>query len=192
MRTGIQVLDHGLPPLPAVLTYDMTIPVAYWKAGQCAIVLMLTFDPRDHGSADPSELQLIYSRGPDGSWTPPSHAFGSNFGYNPIANPDGRFYGLDGQVMVTSGGSQGRTLTPGFPACTAVALISPEVQYLALTKDGQEDRRPVESHFGAWVVCIEDHGPYELATLDANGAALQSMQLPQTSQRPAEIQGSAH
>ena len=34
-RTGIAVLDHGLPPLPDVLSYQMAIPVAYWTASRC-------------------------------------------------------------------------------------------------------------------------------------------------------------
>ncbi len=41
IRTGIDVLEHGLPPLPEVLTHEMAIPMACWIAGQCAVVLVL-------------------------------------------------------------------------------------------------------------------------------------------------------
>jgi len=178
MRTGIQVLERGLPPLPAILTYDMAIPVAYWKAAQCAIVLMLRFNRDDPDGREPAMLQVIYSRAPDSSWTPPTHTFGGSFGYDPIANPDGRLYGLGGRAIVISGESQARSVTPGFPACTAVGQTALQVKYLAMIKDGQEDRRPLDSHFGAWVVCTEEAGPYEVAALDANGTTMQSIQLP--------------
>jgi tetratricopeptide (TPR) repeat protein len=42
-QTGIAVLDHGLPPLPEVMTHQMAIPVAYWTASQSAVVLLLQF-----------------------------------------------------------------------------------------------------------------------------------------------------
>lgn len=34
VRTGTHMLEHGLLPLPEVLTRDMSVPVAYWKARQ--------------------------------------------------------------------------------------------------------------------------------------------------------------
>jgi hypothetical protein len=34
--TGVGVLEHGLPALPEVLTYQMAVPIAYWKADRCA------------------------------------------------------------------------------------------------------------------------------------------------------------
>lgn len=45
LRTGIEVLAHGLPALPDTLTYQMALPVAYWKTEQCAVVLVLRYKP---------------------------------------------------------------------------------------------------------------------------------------------------
>jgi len=33
------------------------------------------------------------------------------------------------------------------------------VRQIALIQDGHEDRRPLDSHFGAWVVCTENAPP---------------------------------
>lgn len=41
--TGIEVLDHGLPALPDVLSHQMSVPVAFWKAASCSVVLFLKY-----------------------------------------------------------------------------------------------------------------------------------------------------
>lgn len=46
---------------------------------------------------------------------------------------------------------------------------------IALVQDGQEDRRVLESHFGAWVVCTERTSPFEVTVLDENGVVLGSI-----------------
>ncbi len=82
VRNGLDVLEHGLPPLPDVLTYDMAIPVAYWKAGQCAVVLVLRFG---YLTAEPTPvaMQVTYSRAADGTWEMPTHVAGSGFSHDP-------------------------------------------------------------------------------------------------------------
>jgi tetratricopeptide (TPR) repeat protein len=177
-RTGIEVLERGLPALPETLTYDMAIPVAYWKAEQCAVVLVLQFPQDSPGGTEPMAWQVTYSRAADGSWTPPKGFGGTSFGYDPIACPQGRLDGLDGRAIVHSGGSEAGTVKPGRPVCTAVGHTAPEVKYLALIKDDREDRRELDSHFGAWVACTEIDGSFEVAAIDASGAKLQSMHLP--------------
>ena len=52
----------------------------------------------------------------------------------------------------------------------------PAVTHLALIQDGCEDHRPLESHFGAWVVCIEQASPFQVTALDASGTALASIE----------------
>jgi hypothetical protein len=49
------------------------------------------------------------------------------------------------------------------------------------------DRRPLRSHFGAWVVCLEQWSPYQINALDRAGAVIGSTQRPPTlpSQRSA-------
>jgi len=61
-RTGLDVLDHGLPPLPEELSYHMAIPVAYWVARQCAVVLFLMFPRHGRRQRHPMILQATYSR----------------------------------------------------------------------------------------------------------------------------------
>jgi TolA-binding protein len=178
-RTGIHVLEHGLPPLPETMTYDMAIPVAYWKAERCAVVLVLRYPSYDRDDdPEPLALQLTYTRAEDGTWTPPKHAAGASFGYDPITKPDGALYGLDGRAIVYGGGSSAATVTPGRPACIAEGHVAPEIKYLALIKDDREDRRQLDSHFGAWVICTEQDGSFEVAAIDSGGTTLGSLQLP--------------
>jgi hypothetical protein len=168
LRAGRDVLDHGLPALPETLAYQMAIPMAYWKAGQCAAVLVLRYSRHGRAKPDPGQLTLLYSRTEDG-WKAPAHATGTSFSHDPVASP-GSQRDLGGQLMVYSGGSSASgDVTPGRPAFTATGRAAPEIQSLAVIQDGREDRRPLESHFGAWVICTEKPPPADLAGLDRHG-----------------------
>jgi hypothetical protein len=48
----------------------------------------------------------------------------------------------------------------------------PSVATVALIQDGREDVRPLESHFGAWVVCTEQASPLQVDGRDADGEVL--------------------
>jgi TolA-binding protein len=170
VRAGLDVLEHGLPPLPDALTYDMAIPVAYWKAEQCAVVLVLRFGYLT-GEPMPVAVQATYSRGADGTWKTPTHVAGSGFSHDPIADPGGA-RDLGGQPMVRGGGSWAAEITPRYPASIVTGRAAPEVRYLAVVKDGHEDRRTLESHFGAWVVCTEQSGPFDVVGLSEEGDML--------------------
>jgi hypothetical protein len=74
--------------------------------------------------------------------------------------------------MTISGGSVATQNAPGQPAVVAVGRAAPDVRYLAVIKDGREDRRPLDSHFGAWIICTEQLGPFEIAAIDENGTVL--------------------
>jgi hypothetical protein len=80
--------------------------------------------------------------------------------------------------IVYGGSSQAGEVRPGHPAFIATGRAAPEVKYLAVIKDGHEDRRPLESHFGAWVVCTGQPGSFDVAGLDANGIVLASLPHP--------------
>jgi hypothetical protein len=82
---------------------------------------------------------------------------------------------LGGRLMVYGGSSRTGVVTPGHPASIATGRAAPQVKYLAVVKEGHEDRRPLESHFGAWVVCLERPGPFVVAGLDAAGTVLASL-----------------
>jgi tetratricopeptide (TPR) repeat protein len=177
LRTGIDVLEHGLLPLPAVLRHEMAIPVAYWKAERCAVVLVLRFSRYGHHQPQPMAMQVTYSRGEEGSWEPPRRVLGGSFSHDPIRSP-GSMRDMGGNPMVYGGSSQTDQVTRGHPAVIATGRAAPEVKYLAVIKDGHEDRRPLETHFGAWVVCTEQPGPFDVAGLDANGIVLASLPHP--------------
>lgn len=44
--------------------------------------------------------------------------------------------------------------------------------YLALVQDGREERRELQSHFGAWIVCTEKWSPYQINALGETGTVV--------------------
>ncbi len=168
-QSGITVLRDGLTPLPETLTHQMAIPVAYWTARHCAVVLFLQFS-RHHLEQLPITVMATYSRDHD-TWKPDSHWLGTGAHHDPIADPGDRRE-MDGQAMTTSGGSHNDTPAPGQPAAIQIGRAAPEVTQLALTQDGHEDRRPLDTHFGFWVICTEQPTPFHITGLDHKGTVL--------------------
>jgi len=181
IRVGHDVLDHGLPALPETLAYQMAIPMACWKADQCAVVLVLRYSRHGRGKPFPIAMQVVYSRSEHG-WKAPTHVAGTGFSHDPVASP-GNLRDLGGRLMVHGGTSEAAEVTPGRPAFTAVGRAAPEVQSLALSQGGREDRRPLESHFGAWVICTDSPPPLDLAGIDRSGTVV--ARLPFGPRRPA-------
>jgi tetratricopeptide (TPR) repeat protein len=158
-RTGIAVLENGLPPLPAVLTHHMAVPMAYWAARETAVVLFLRFH-RHRRTWHPIALTVTFTR-QDGEWTAEgTHWHGTGF-HDPFTDPGGR-YGLGGEPIVYS--STSATIWHG--------IADASVKYLALIQDGHQDRRPLDNHFGAWIVRADKPGPFRVAAIDENGATL--------------------
>ena len=172
--TGTDVLRHGLPALPEVLTYEMSIPVAFWTSAACAVVLFLHYSRQSGGPADPVVSQVGYYRDGDG-WRAHPHWTGHGWSHDPVGKPDD-VRDLGGRAIVASGGSFTDRPRPGRPAITVTGRVSPAVTAIALVHDGQEDRRPLRSHFGAWVVCLEPWSPYQVKALDEAGAVIGSIQ----------------
>ena len=119
----------------------MAIPVAYWVASLCAVVLFLMFPCHGRRQRDPMILQATYSRTGAG-WTQDPFSSGTFFDYDPIARP-GDMRDLGGQPM-TSGGSMHlqEQPPPGYPAAIVTGRVDPAVTQIALIQDGHEDRRP--------------------------------------------------
>ena len=159
VRTGLDVLDRGLPGLPDQLSYLMAIPVASWTAQHSAVVLFLQFR-RHGGSHHPGVLHVTYAR-TDTGWTADRHFIGTGYSHDPVASP-GSLRDLGGNAMVTGGGTD--TKLHG--------RASPAVRYIALIQDGREDLRPLQSHFGAWVICTEQASPFQVEGRDADGNVL--------------------
>jgi tetratricopeptide (TPR) repeat protein len=171
--TGAAVLERGLPALPEVLTHQMAVPIAYWKAERCAVVLFLRFHRDAEGRWDPMALMATYSRDED-QWTPHRRWMGTGLSPDPIARP-GDLRHLGAQAITISGHSWPAQPAPGNPAMIVHGQVGPAVTQLALIQDGCEDRRPLESHFGAWLVCTEQASPFQVTALDASGTALASI-----------------
>jgi tetratricopeptide (TPR) repeat protein len=158
IRTGIAVLRDGLPPLPEVLTHRIAVPMAYWTARETAVVLFLRFR-RHRRTWDPMALMATFTRR-DGEWEADRHWHSTGF-HDPFTDPGG-LHGLGGEAIVHSGGSG--TIWHG--------TASGAVKDLALIQDGHEDRRPLDNHFGAWVVRAEKPGPFRVAAIDENGTEI--------------------
>jgi len=87
-RAGIAVLEHGLPELPAAVTYQMSVPVAYWTTATCAVVLFLEFSDDGDDMIQPMAVMGTFSRDGNG-WTAHRHWLGTGWSHDPVAEPDG-------------------------------------------------------------------------------------------------------
>lgn len=56
---------------------------------------------------------------------------------------------------------------PDRRAASTLGSASSDVKYLAVIQDGQLDYRPLHSHFGAWAVCVEKPGAFDVAAFDS-------------------------
>ncbi len=162
-RTAVSVLETGLPPLPDGLNHHMAIPLARWTAGDTGVVLFLHF-VRHRRGWDPAAIPVTLTR-QDGQWTVSAgYRAGTSF-HDPFTDP-GDLRGLDGRPIAVSGGSHGA----GTAICYGTAATA--VTHIALIQDGQEDRRQLRSHFGAWIVITSRPGPFTVAAISANGTTL--------------------
>jgi hypothetical protein len=193
-QTGTQVLEHGLPDLPARLTYEMAIPLCYWSGRCCGAVAFMFFwpDPED-GRLRPSTSVIPFSR-EDGRWVAPQgtaiYGWSPNDGFDPIVDPDYSRH-LDGNTMTYGESSPPDSHQPGQPASTALGHVSSEVKYLAVIQDGQQDHRPLESHFGTYLVCVEEQGPFDVAAFDSKGQLLTVLPHPSPPYKPFRRKGTS-
>src|ERR1051326_6189278 len=86
LLAGIDVIENGLPPLPGVVTYKMTIPIGYWTAAESAVVVFLRFsaNPVD-GGIQPVAMEIPYRREGRYGITKTSGAYGGfGFPFDPV------------------------------------------------------------------------------------------------------------
>ena len=81
---------------------------------------------------------------------------------------------LGGRQMVTCGGSHSREAAPGHPATIATGLAAPSSSISLSSRTAPKSA----SHFGAWVVCTEKPGEFEVAGLDQDGNVVDSIRSP--------------
>jgi hypothetical protein len=176
-QAGIEVLRHGLPPLPAVLSREMSIPVAFWTAEHSAVVLFLQYSPDPFGGAMPMALMGTYSREGDG-WSAHQHRHGHGWSHDPIDDPDS-IADLGGLEIAGGGdGTFSNQPRPGHSAYVVTGRVSAAVAAVALIQDGREDRRDLRTHFGALVICTERPSPYQINALDKTGTIIGSIDGP--------------
>jgi hypothetical protein len=168
---GIEIIENGLPPLPNVITYEMTIPIGYWTAKESAVVVFIDFSEVSKLGILPFATSVPYYR-EAGKWTVEALGVmgGFEFPFDPVAQPE-RAGELDGEAAVY--GSLSRVQTNGrFPVWVATGRASSQVASIALVQGGTEDRRRLDSHFGAWVVCTEVPEPFEVVVFGSSGQVL--------------------
>src|SRR6266567_8598708 len=102
-RTGVAVLEHGLPALPDELTHRMAVPMAYSTARESAAVLFLRFH-RHRRTWEPMATMATFTR-QDGQWRADTHWLGIGF-HDPFTDLGG-LHGLGGEAIVHSGSSSG-------------------------------------------------------------------------------------
>ncbi len=175
--TGVDVLRDGLPPLPEVLTRQMSVPVAFWTAEHSAVVLFLHYLPDPDGGEHPMALMGTFTREGAG-WRAHRHWHGGMWSHDPIADPGGT---ADlGGLQIAGGGDGAFTdqPQPGHSAYVVTGRVSGAVTAITVIQDGHEDRRDLLSHFGALVICTEQPSPYQIDALDATGTIIGSIQGP--------------
>jgi hypothetical protein len=157
----------------------MSIPLCYWAAGCCAVVVFMRFLP-DHedGHMRAMKCNLPYSR-QDGRWVPPqgNQSTWSSYAFDPVIDPSYDRH-LDGSAMTYGQFSERDSHEPGRPATSTLGHVSSAVKYLAVIQDEQQDHRPLQSHFGAWAVCVEQPGAFVVAAFDNDGKLLTRLEYP--------------
>lgn len=185
LQTGAEVIEHGLPELPPRLTYEMVIPFCYWAAECCAVVEFMRFHPDPEDGQMRAMTTTVCYAWQDGRWVPPqgNQFTGSSYAFDPVADPECDRH-RDGSAMTYYWFSPRDSHQPSRPASTALGYISPDVKYLAVIRDGKQDYRPLQSHFGAWTVCVEKPGPFDVAAFDRDGKLLARLEYPPPGYRP--------
>ena len=107
-----------------------------------------------------------------------------SWSHDPIAKP-GALRDVAGKTIGSSGEASTKHPEPGYPAAVVVGRAAPTVKQIALIQDGHQDRHPLESHFGAWAVCTDKPGPYDVAAFDDHGIMLATLQHPFPPPRPS-------
>jgi hypothetical protein len=171
-RTGAYVLDHGsLPALPETVTHQMAVPVAFWTAGSCAVVLFLNFtNPAGPGGPPGAEMR-VYGREGE-TWVAARRWMGIGWNRDPLSQAQ-HPQTFDEHALQRAGS----TLAPaqpaaGRPAIVVCGIAAPEVTQLSVVQPGHEMRRRIDRHFDAWIVCMEELAPYEITALNDTGEVL--------------------
>jgi hypothetical protein len=191
--SGVAVLERGLPPLPGKLDRHMAVPMAHWIAGDKAVVLTLCFSRNRRTwrplalhtwnapaltatftpwhTWDATAIRATFTRR-NGAWEAADRRWHGTGFHDPFRDP-GDLRGLGGRALVYSGSAGGvssGTILHG--------VASADVAHLAIIQDGHEDRRPLDNHFGAWVIRTTKPGPFTVAAIDKNGSTIDQVQYP--------------
>ena len=169
-ETGIEVLRSGLPDLPGTLTYEMSIPIACWEASSSAVVLFLRYLRIAGASPIPiATIGSFYRHGQQ--WLPHVNWASTGWSHDLVADQKS-LSDLDGQAIVGGCAMSSPQASRGIPVAVMTGRVSPVVSSIALVQGDRVDRRPLQSHFGAWVVCVEEWSPFRIDAVDDAGTAI--------------------
>jgi hypothetical protein len=169
-ETGIEVLRSGLPDLPGTLTREMSIPIACWEASNSAVVLFLRYLKIAGASPIPiATIGLFYRHGQQ--WLPHVNWASTGWSHDPVADQKS-LSDLDGQAIVGGCAMSNPQASPGIPVAVMTGRVSPAITSIALVQGDRVDRRPLQSHFGAWVVCAEEWSPFQIDAADDAGTVV--------------------
>lgn len=171
---GSSVLRRGLAPLPSPLTTDMAVPIAYWRNRSCGAVLFLEYRKLRDGTFMPAVMMGCYR--PDGdAWRPVRPWTGTGWSYDPLKPvPD---YDRDRRTITTGGGTFPDPAHPRDQWAVVHGRVTTDVARLRLVVGNERQERPVDAHFGAWIVCVDRPGSFTLEALDEASAVIASLEL---------------
>jgi hypothetical protein len=170
---SLQVLERGLPALPARLGSRESVPVARWRGPSTAAVLHLRHWLADDGTPESTEVEIECFRiAVDGSWETAGSG-GAGGDHMPeltrVDVPPGHA-DLTGLVasLVDSDGCVAMWGEVGSAAAT-----------LEVEQGGEVSRRPVEAPLGWVVVSGEAGSPFTARVRDGSGVVLTEMSWPE-------------
>jgi hypothetical protein len=168
---SVWVLDNGLPELPATVMAGESVPVARW-AGPCfgaVVYVAWSTGSGDEGDALVSEVRVF--RRTKAGWQPSSGGGGTDWFDPPFVRPAEIESNRVAVGHLHASGSE------GWRCCAVDGLVGAEAAYVEVADDDGVTVRPIESAFGAFVVCSDADRLAAVRVLDRHQRSLLEFQL---------------
>jgi hypothetical protein len=167
---SVWVLDNGLPPLPDGVDPGESVPVAQWVGPRFAAVLHIQWMwSEDHNDDSLStETQVFVRRGQH--WEIADGQGGSSWFDPPFERPSRvgpRTVAIGHEFCATE---------PSRSCCAVDGFVGSDAAHIEVEDADGMTRRPVESPFGAVIVCSDGAGDATFRVLDGDGRVLGSGQ----------------
>lgn len=165
---GRWVLDHGLPKLPDRVDVGESVPVARWVGPRFAAVMHIQWMwTEDHADDYLSTETQVFVRAED-DWIAAGGSGGSDWWDPPFVRPSAvgpRAVRL-GNVFFADEGD--------WSCCAVDGLVGSDARAVEVEDADGCTRNPVESPFGAVVICSDGRRRARYRVLDAEGVVLGS------------------